>query len=402
MKTKSLIGWILCLAMLLTSCSDLDPADLSSASSNDIPDPMKEVIVQRCEEITTLYRHLYRDSDRTEAQTQWDDPVLSQSGIDAIECLLTDAGLDVIDTNGPYPGYLVTGERFYSFWDDANRNKNTEQEIISIRENGDLSYRLFTSREGKTYVHSMSYPMDEAFELYYEKHEILEWTLTDRGNFYYRVYPAGNKIYSDFSLIRMAKPDTELYDLTIKYIHPGDYLAANIFLTDWTEADFGRLSFNDLWEYLFFDYHGKQFWPEEYGYITEKGLLQIPAAEFERVVLPYFDIDLETFRDMAHYDAEGECYPWRDIQTNDFVFLYYYAIEPEVTGYRVNPDGTVTLTVDVLSTDLKTDRLFAHEVTVRPLDDGSFQYVGNQVTYQTENGLPYCEPRLTWDVTRPE
>lgn len=41
----------------------------------------------------------------------------------------------------------------------------------------------------------------------------------------------------------------------------------------------------------------------------------------------------------------------------------------------------------MLSTDLKTDCLFAHEVTVRPLENGRFQYVGNKVTYQTEYGF---------------
>lgn len=48
--------------------------------------------------------------------------------------------------------------------------------------------------------------------------------------------------------------------------------------------------------------------------------------------------------------------------------------------YQVNTDGTITLTVQALSTDLKTDCLFAHEVTVRPLENGRFQYVGNKVT----------------------
>ena len=65
--------------------------------------------------------------------------------------------------------------------------------------------------------------------------------------------------------------------------------------------------------------------------------------------------------------------------------------------YKINSDGTLTLTVAMLSTDLKTDCLFAHEVTVRPLENGRFQYVGNKVTYQTEYGLPFCEPRITWN-----
>ena len=62
----------------------------------------------------------------------------------------------------------------------------------------------------------------------------------------------------------------------------------------------------------------------------------------------------------------------------------------------MNPDGTMTLTVQMLSTDLKMDCLFAHEVTVRPLKNGIFQYVGNRITYQTEYGLPYSVPRLLW------
>ena len=80
------------------------------------------------------------------------------------------------------------------------------------------------------------------------------------------------------------------------------------------------------------------------------------------------------------------------------MFLWYYSFEPEVTAYTKNADGTITLTVEALSTDLKMDCLFAHEVTVRPLENGRFQYVGNRVTYQTEYGLPYAVPRLEWDT----
>ena len=261
-----------------------------------------------------------------------------------------------------------------------------------------LSYRLFIHQDGVTYVHSMGYSIDGDSETNYEKHKVLEWELTDKGNFYYRIYPAGDKNYSDFALIRMVEPDRELYDLTMKYIWAGDYVGTNIFLIDWTEDNFGDLSFNDIFESLYYDCYGKQFWPEGYEYIIEQDCCMIPAAEFEAVVRPYFDIDMEVFREMARYDVNEDTYPWRQIQSNDFVFLYYYMVEPEVTEYKVNSDGTITLTVEMLSTDLATDCLFAHELTVRPLDNGKFQFVGNRITYQTEYGLPFCEPRLTWNA----
>ena len=402
MKLNRLIG-LMILVILLSACSGPDDGSQPSISNgHSTPesqsDPIQEMIEQRCKEITSMYYDLYVNADKTEPQSKWDDPVLSQSSIDAIENLLIEAGLDILDSNGVYPCHLVTADNFYRFWDDAAQGQSTEQEIIAICENGMLSYRLFIHQDGVTYVHSMRYSIDGDSETNYEKHKVLEWELTDKGNFYYRIYPAGDKNYSDFALIRMVEPDVELYDLTMKYIWAGGYIGSNLFLMDWTESDWGNLSFNDVWDCLYYDYYGEQFWPEEYEYILGQDCYKIPAAEFEKVVLPYFDIDIDTFREIAQYDAEGDYYPWRMIQSNDFVFLYYYTVEPEVTGYTVNSDGTITLTVEMLSTDLATDCLFAHELTVRPLDNGKFQFVGNRITYQTEYGLPFCEPRLTWNA----
>lgn len=408
MKLNRLIGLMIVFTILLSACSRPNNTDDPSESNYLVfadsvlesqADPMKERIEQRCKEITAMYYNLYMSAKKTEPQNRWDDPVLLQSSIDGIEGLLIDAGLDVVDTNGVYPSHLTTADRFYNFWNNVKQGQTTEQEIIEIKESGALFYQLFIYQDGVTYLYSMEYPMDGGSDFNCEKHEVLDWELTDKGNFYYRIYPAGDKHYSDFALIRMIAPSLELYDLTMKYIWAGGYIGTNIFLTDWTVDDFGVLSFNDLWEYLFYDCYGKQTWQEEYDYIIGQDCCMIPAAEFEKVVLPYFDVDLDSFREMAQYNAEGDSYPWRQIQTNDFVFLNYYTIEPEVTKYTVHSDGTITLTVEMLSTDLKTDCLFAHEVTVRPLENGQFQYVGNKVTYQTDYGLPYCEPRLTWCVS---
>lgn len=403
MNLNRLAG-LMIFVILLSACSGPDDRNQPSISNGHCTlesqsDPMMEKLEQRCRDITAMYYDLYVSADKSEPQNQWDNSVLSQSSIDAIESLLMNAGLDVIDTNGVYPSHLSTADRFYMFWNDVKQGQATEQEIIEIRENGALSYRLFIHQDEVTYVHSMGYPVDGSSDFNYEKHRVLEWELTDKGNFYYRIYPAGDKHYSDYALIRMYEPNIELFDLTMKYIWAGGYVGTNIFLIDWTEDDFGNLSFNDLFESLYYNCYGKQFWPEGYDYIIGQDCCKIPASEFEKVVLPYFDIDLNTFRDMAQYDTEGDYYPWRQIQTNDFVFLYYYMVEPEVTEYKVNSDGTITLTVEMLSTDLATDCLFSHEVTVRPLENGKFQYVGNKVTYQTEYGLPFCAPRLTWGVS---
>ena len=406
MKSSKLIAIFLLMALILSACwtpSEENIAVISTEGTvagyeinTSSSDPMQKRVEQRCEEIVSLYYDLYISADKTVPESKWEDALLSQSSIDAIENLLMDAGLDVMDSNGDYPSYLTTAENFYEFWDAVQKQEIAKQEIITIQESGALAYRLFTHQDGVFYIYNMSYPVDGGSDFNYEKHKVLDCVLTDRGNFYYRIYPAGDKHYADFSLIRMDAPDLELWDLNLKYIMAGGYIATNVYLTDWTEDNFGSLSFNDLWEYLYYDYYGEQFWPDGYTYVSDQYCYEIPAAEFEKVVLSYFNIDLDAFRELAQYNADGDYYPWRQVETNDYVFLYYYTIESEVTAHRVNADGTMTLTVEMLSTDLKTDCLFAHEVTVRPLNNGRFQFVSNKVTYQTEYGLPFSEPRLTW------
>lgn len=404
MKLNRLVCLII-FVLLLSACSGPDDGSQPSISNgHSTPevqsDPMKETIEQRCKEITSMYYHLYASADKKEPQNQWDDPVMSQSSIDAIENLLIDAGYDVMDTNGPYPSYLTTADSFYEFWECVQQKKSAEQEIISIMESGGIAYQLIIFDSEKAYLYSMRYGFDEITDLNYEKHEILDWEVTEKGNFYYRIYPADDKHYADFSLVRLAEPNLVLYDLNMKYIWAGGYIGTNMFLTDWTEDDFAQLSFNDLWEYLYHDYHGEYVSNDAYAFIPERYCYQIPAEEFEEVILQYFTIDIDTLRQVAQYNAEGDYYPWRPIETNDYVFLYYYTVESEVTAYRGNSDGTITLTVEMLSTDLATDCLFAHEVTVRPLENGNFQYISNKVTYQTEYGLPFCEPRLTWGPSK--
>lgn len=410
MKLSKLITMFLLMTLILSACGTPDAENIAvikteetfleneiNTSSNDA---MQKRLEQRCEEIVSLYYDLYISADKTEPESKWDDALLLQSSIDTIENLLVGAGLDVMDSNGEYPSYLTTAENFYEFWDVVQNQQAAEQEIVAIRENGALAYRLFSYQDGVFYVYSMGYPVDGGSDFNYEKHEVLDCELTDRGNFYYRIYPADDKHYADFTLIRLAAPDLKLWDLNLKYVMAGGYIATNIYLTDWNEDNWGNLSFNDLWEYFYYDYYGEQFWPDGYTYVLDQYCYEIPAAEFEKVVLPYFNIDLDAFRELAQYNAEGDYYPWRQVETNDYVFLYYYTIESEVTAYQINADGTITLTVEMLSTDLKTDCLFAHEVTVRPLEDGKFQFVSNKVTYQTEYGLPFDAPRLTWGETR--
>jgi hypothetical protein len=51
-----------------------------------------------------------------------------------------------------------------------------------------------------------------------------------------------------------------------------------------------------------------------------------------------------------------------------------------ILGVKENEDGTVTLTVDaVCDMVICDDAVITHELTVKFADDGSFQYLGNEI-----------------------
>lgn len=386
MRYKGIAACLIALCLLLCACG--------------APGAGQERDIQkRCRQIVSLYRDLYDSAQKEPAADRWEEQTLSQQSIDAIEARLLERGLDVIDSSADCPGYFVNAEHFRQFWDSVQRDEEASQEVIAIRDSGALSYRLLTHQDGTTYVYSLVYSLAGDEDPDYEMHQVYGAELTEQGNFYYRINPEDDCHYANYTLIRLQKPDQELWELYSKYILAGGYTATNIFLTDWTEDDFSPLCFNDLWEYVYRYRTGTQFWPDGCAYDKSRNCYLIPAAEFESAVLPFFKLDAQTLRQLADYDAQTDSYPWRQVESNDYAFyLSYYTIEPEVTACRTNADGTLALTVEARSTDLGIDCLFSHEVTVRPMEDGGFQFVSNRVLSQTEKGLPYCEPRSTWDI----
>lgn len=107
MKLRNAAIFFLLLALLLPACSQQPDEEI---------DPMREQLQKRCGEIASVCSETYRRADKT-------GTTLSQSTIDEMEAALYDAGLDVIDTSGEYPAYLMTADRFQDFWQNVQSGK---------------------------------------------------------------------------------------------------------------------------------------------------------------------------------------------------------------------------------------------------------------------------------------
>ena len=198
----------------------------------------------------------------------------------------------------------------------------------------------------------------------------------------------------EHTALRVQPLDETYRELSRKYLLPIGFEQNNMFIVDWSEDDFGELNFYDMFDLLY---------PKVYGtnipYVADDNLgvgavYQIPKDDFERVILPYFDIDSETLQSKTIYNAEDKTYEYKPRGFEEVEYPEYpYS---EVIGYTENSDGTITLTANVVFPYSGNSKVYAHEVVVRPLEDGGVQYVSNRIIPSEDNSEEtWHTPRLT-------
>lgn len=191
------------------------------------------------------------------------------------------------------------------------------------------------------------------------------------------------------------QPLEETYrELNRKYLFPIGYERNNMFLVDWSEDDFGSLNFYDMYDILYPKINAV---PVPYTADDNLGVgavYRIPKDEFESVIMTCFNIDSETLQSKTTYHSEDSTYEYKPRGFYEAEYqVYPYS---EVVGYTENSDGTITLTVNVVFPDTGDSKVYAHEVVVRPLEDGGVQYVSNRIIPSEENvAQTWHTPRLT-------
>ncbi len=89
-----------------------------------------------------------------------------------------------------------------------------------------------------------------------------------------------------------------------KYILPVGYEDNNLFLTDWSENDYGELSFEDLYEKLYGIEQGRQA-------NVHDDEIQATQQEFAEVMQPWLQVDEAVLQIMSAFDAGEGSYKWK-------------------------------------------------------------------------------------------
>lgn len=182
---------------------------------------------------------------------------------------------------------------------------------------------------------------------------------------------------SEHTALRVQPLDETCRELNRQYILPVGYERNNLFLTEWSEDDFGELDFYDLFDRLYPDVYGQLVPYPVDDNLSSGAVYQIPADLFETVIQEYFGIDSRKLQTKTIYIPEENVYEYRP---RGFYEAEYPDIPyPEVVNYTKNSDGTITLTVNAVYPEDNTSRAYTHEVVIRPLSDRRFQYVSNHM-----------------------
>jgi len=323
--------------------------------------------------------------------------ILSDDAIEQLVDAIGDAGYSVIDHEGKLnmrnPGQIT------EFGNLVNAGQDAEAVYYVVHSDGSLHMNAlsYTNGTGKLITISLEWNPSLEPAVYdegrYELQSIVYtekgWLILDRDIANFNINKKFN--VDSHTLVRVKPYDETCRQLCEKYIAPVGYSENNLFTLSWQETDYGDLDFNCLFPILYGMYYNAQelnFYNSNASFDRIEGtqLHLIPTPQFEEVITAYFNIAPEQLRGLADYNAELGGYYMCGYQTG-----YYNVVpripEPEVTDYRFNSDGTLTLTIDAVFSWYGTDRAFTHEVTMRDTERG-FEYVSNYVQESADNIFP--------------
>ncbi len=221
---------------------------------------------------------------------------------------------------------------------------------------------------------------------------IKEWKYTDKGWFGYELCvpepPEVSEIMDGSCLLRV-KPMTEKQrEMSEKCVRGLGYQGNNLLCSNWDTDHLKELDYNGMYEYLYAMKYQEKFNPESYP----NG---IPKEEFENLIMEYLPVTAEQIREYAVFDEEKQTYVWVRLGCLNYSPTFFGTSLPEVTDMKENEDGTVTLTVEaVCDMVICDDAVITHELTVRFAEDGSFQYLGNEILNDGIKNIPEYQYRI--------
>ena len=382
------------LSCTISGCSDTPPEEIQVDDSFIEVQEATENSQENAEEIIEICVDLYK-----EAAEQ--NKIADLEMIRSIVNRLGENGYPAVDSRNQIN--MTEPEKVVEFCEKVDAQEEAEITILEISYlGGFVKYDLHT-KDGNVDVVRSYYKYENGNM----KREVIGnyqaeyWNYTEEGYLMFSGVWFSEELYvltlsgaEEHTALRVQPLDETYRELSRKYLNPISFERNNMFIVDWSEEDFGDLNFYDMYDILYPKVNGQYVPYVADDNLSVSAVYQIPKEEFESVIMKYFNIDSETLQSKTVYDSVDSTYEYKPRGFEEVEYPEYpYS---EVVGFTENSDGTITLTANVVFPYAGDSKVYAHEVVVRPLEDGGVQYVSNRIIPSEDNYREtWHTPRLT-------
>ena len=382
------------LILSISGCSDAPPEENTVSETVIDVQAIQEESEEDADEIISVCIDLYEKAEE-------ENKLADLETIRSIVNRLGENGYPAVDSRNQVN--MTEAEQVLEFCKKVDAQEEAELTILEISYlGGFVKYDLHTKDGNVDVVRSYyGYENGEIQKEVTGRYQAEYWNYTEEGYLMFSGVWFSEELYvltlsgvEEHTALRVQPLDETYRELSRKYLLPISFEQNNMFIVDWSEDDFGDLNFYDMYDILYPKVNG-QYAP----YVADDNLsvsavYQIPKEEFESVIMKYFNIDSETLQSKTIYDSENLTYEYKPRGFEEVEYPEYpYS---EVVGFTENNDGTITLTANVVFPYAGDSKVYAHEVVVRPLENGRVQYVSNRIIPSEDNYREtWHTPRLT-------
>ena len=330
--------------------------------------------------------------------------ILADKG-DAVNPVLDDKTIYKMQDRIKEKGYPVTTMKAYAAMENYKRVeaflKNCQDEkagsvvLYELHSDGGIGRDKFIFDGKDMYLISAcaTWNSNDTYGMSYISYaRIKEWKYTEKGWFGYELCvpepPEVTEIVDGSCLVRIKSMTKEQREMSEKCVQGLGYQGNNLLCSNWDADHMEKLDYNGMYEYLFAMKYHKAFDAEDYP----NG---IPKEEFENLIMEYLPVTAEQIREYAVFDEKNQTYYWARLGCFNYAPTFFGTSLPEVIDIKENEDGTITLTVEaVCDMVICDDAVITHELTVRFAEDGSFQYLGNEILNDGIMHIPDYQYRI--------
>ena len=389
------IGFIAISIMMLLSvsgCSDTHLEDEQVVESEIAVQDQQQNVKDNEDEIIEICSQLYKKASE-------ENKIADLETVRIIVNQFGENGYPAVDSRNQID--MTEAEQVERFCEMVDTQEEAEITIIEVSYLGGFVKYDLETKDGNVDV-VRSYYKYENGNMKREvtgSYQAEYWNYTEDGYLMFSGVWFSEELYvltlsgaEEHTALRVQPLDETYRELSRKYLLPIGFEQNNMFIVDWSEDDFGDLNFYDMYDLLYQKINGTYT-----HYVADDNLgvgavYRIPKDDFESVIMAYFNIDSETLQSKTIYYAEDETYEYKPRGFEEVEYPEYpYS---EVVGFTENSDGTLTLTANVVFPYAGDSKVYAHEVVVRPLENGSVQYVSNRIIPSEDNY------RETWNTPR--